>query len=64
MNLKKIFGALLTLLGVIGLIYGAILFVNISNDTVNTRALITYGIIGFIFFIAGIGLIRNLDDKE
>jgi len=33
MNLKRIFGALLTLLGIGGLIYAAVLFVNASGGT-------------------------------
>ncbi|MDQ3192273.1 MAG: hypothetical protein M3Q58_11835 [Bacteroidota bacterium] len=61
MDLKKIFGTLLTILGIIGLIYAAVLFVNISDDSKSVRSLVTYGIIGFIFFISGIGIIRNLD---
>ena len=31
MNLKRIFGALLTVLGIVGLIYGAVMFVNDSK---------------------------------
>lgn len=62
MNLKRIFGALLTLLGTGGLIYTAILFVNESSGTNNTKALVIYGILGFVFFIAGISLIRSTKD--
>ncbi|MBU2493068.1 MAG: hypothetical protein KJ571_10630 [Bacteroidetes bacterium] len=63
MNMKRIFGGLLTVLGIIGLIYAAILFVNNSNSTGNIKALIIYGIIGLIFFSAGIGLIRTTKDE-
>lgn len=31
MNLKRIFGSLLTVLGIVGLIYSAVLFVNASE---------------------------------
>jgi len=62
MNLKRIFGALLTILGIVGLIYAAILFVNKSGEG-NFNALITYGIIGLIFFISGISLIRTTKDE-
>ncbi|WP_419211886.1 hypothetical protein ACNR9Q_14215 [Maribacter sp. X9] len=56
MDLKKIFGTVLTLLGVGGLIYPAILF---GNGTGTTKQLIVYAILGAIFFFSGIGLIRN-----
>jgi uncharacterized membrane protein len=62
MNLKRIFGALLTILGIAGLIYGAIGFV--SNEGSNDiKILVTFGILGFIFFIAGLGLIRSTKDE-
>jgi hypothetical protein len=63
MNLKRIFGALLTVLGIGGLIYTAILFVNTSGGTHNIKALIIYGILGIIFFIAGIGLVKTTKDE-
>lgn len=62
MNLKRIFGALLTILGIVGLIYAAIMFVNKGSEG-NLNALITYGIIGLIFFISGISLIRTTKDE-
>jgi uncharacterized membrane protein len=62
MNLKRIFGALLTILGIAGLIYAAIMFVNKSGEG-NLNALIIYGIIGLIFFISGISLIRTTKDE-
>ena len=65
MNLKRIFGALLTVLGIVGLIYGAVLFVNTTAESVRgIRALIIYSIIGLIFFIAGISLIRTTKDES
>jgi len=63
MNLKRTFGALLTVLGIIGLIYAAVLFVNTSGGAKNIKALIIYGIIGIIFFTSGIGLIRATKDE-
>jgi uncharacterized membrane protein len=64
MNMKRIFGALLTILGIGGLIYVAVLFVSTSGGTTDIKALIIYGIIGLIFFIAGIGLIRTTKDES
>jgi predicted Na+-dependent transporter len=63
MNIKRIFGALLTVLGIVGLIYGAVLFVNTSNGVRDIKTLVTYGILGFIFFISGISLVRNTKDE-
>jgi uncharacterized membrane protein len=64
MNLKRIFGAILTLLGIVGLIYAAFLFVNSSTGTRNIKTLVTYGIIGVIFFVSGIGLIKTTKDES
>jgi len=63
MNLKRIFGALLTLLGIIGLIYAAAVFVQTSNNMHDMKALIVYGILGIIFFISGISLVRTTKDE-
>jgi hypothetical protein len=64
MNLKRIFGALLTLLGIGGLIYTAILFVNTSGGTRDIKALAIYGILGLVFFFAGISLVRTTKDES
>jgi hypothetical protein len=64
MNLKRIFGALLTLLGIGGLIYAAVLFTATSGGTRDIKALIIYGILGIIFFIAGIGLVKVTKDES
>ena len=63
MNIKRIFGALLTILGIGGLIYDAILFVNTSGGTRDIKALVIYSILGIVFFIAGISLIRTTKDE-
>jgi hypothetical protein len=63
MNLKRIFGALLTVLGIGGLIYTAIVFVNTSGGTREIKALIIYGILGIVFFGAGISLVRTTKDE-
>ena len=53
---------MLTLLGVGGLIYAAVLFVNTHGGTRDIKALLIYGVLGLIFFAAGIGLIRTIKD--
>ncbi|MES2619551.1 MAG: hypothetical protein V4615_01780 [Bacteroidota bacterium] len=64
MNLKRIFGAILTLLGVGGLVYASILFINTSGGTRDIKALIICGIMGLLFFISGIGLVRTTKDES
>jgi uncharacterized membrane protein len=62
MNVKRIFGVLLTVLGIGGLIYAAVLFVSSSGNNRDIKSLVIFGILGIIFFIAGIGLIRTTKD--
>lgn len=64
MNLKRIFGAILTLLGIIGLIYAAYVFANTTTAEQNIKVTAIYGIIGLIFFISGIGLIKTTKDES
>ncbi|WP_128548523.1 hypothetical protein [Larkinella soli] len=58
MNVKRVFGILLTLAGLIGLIYGAM---DLTSGGV-ARASIVYLVLGGIFFFSGIGLIRGTKD--
>jgi len=64
MNIKRIFGTILTLLGIGGLIYTAVLFSNTSGGMRDVKSLIIYGILGLIFFTAGIGLVRTTADES
>ena len=64
MNLKRIFGAILTILGVISLIYAAYIFANTSTGEQNIKTTSIYGVIGLIFFIAGIGLVKKTRDDS
>lgn len=63
MNEKRIFGAILTLLGITGLIYTAVLFANTAGGNHDIRTLIIYGALGIVFFIAGISLVRTTSDE-
>jgi len=60
MNLKRTFGAILTVLGIIGLIYTGIGIINRSGQV---TTLVVVGIIAVIFFFTGIGLVRNTKDE-
>jgi len=61
MNVKRIFGTILTLLGIAGLIYAGAGYV---RHTLYSRELLVAGSIGVIFFFAGIGLVRNTKDES
>jgi NADH:ubiquinone oxidoreductase subunit 4 (subunit M) len=63
MNIKRIFGAILTVLGIIGLIYTAVLFTNNGNGKTDYKEMITYAILSTIFFIAGISLVQTIKDE-
>lgn len=60
MNLKRTFGAILTVLGIIGLIYTGVEIIQKSGAA---TTLIVIGIIAIIFFFTGISLVRNTKDE-
>ena len=60
MNLKRIFGAILTILGIVGLIYTAVTF---ANDSADIKQMIVFGSLGLLFFIAGIGRVKTTKDE-
>ena len=62
MNLKRIFGAILTILGIAGLIYAAVVFTNTGGNMRDVKTLLVYGVLGLIFFISGIGLVKTTKD--
>jgi hypothetical protein len=62
MNIKRIFGALLT--GIGGLIYTAVLFMNTAGGNQDIKSLIIYGILGLIFFSSGISLVKGTKDAS
>jgi hypothetical protein len=60
---KRILGIILTILGIGGLIAAAYFFMNGGGNTHNVKSIVIYGVLGAIFFFAGIGLIQNTRDK-
>lgn len=60
---KRILGILLTILGIGGLIAAAVYFMNGGGGTRNIKSIVIFGILGAVFFAAGIGLIQNTRDK-
>ncbi|SHF96350.1 hypothetical protein SAMN05444396_103131 [Flavobacterium segetis] len=63
MNLKRFFGGLLTVLGIVGLIYTAVIFASTSGETKEIKSLLIYGILGIVFFMSGISLVRTTKDE-
>jgi hypothetical protein len=60
MNLKRVFGAILTILGIGGLIYTGIGVINRNGDI---TVLVVVGIISIMFFFTGISLVRTTKDE-
>ncbi|HEY3370880.1 MAG TPA: hypothetical protein VGK10_08540 [Prolixibacteraceae bacterium] len=64
MNLKRIFGAILTLLGIGGLIYAAVEFTTSTGANRDVKSLMVFGILGLLFFVSGISLVRTTKDES
>ena len=62
MNLKSVFGTLLTLIGTAGLIYGAYIF--LTEEDSDWKTVLVLFILGLIFFSSGLGLIKGTGDKR
>ncbi len=59
---KRILGIILSIAGIIGLIVAGVIFMNKQNGNNAFKEIAIYGILGAIFFIAGIGLIKSTKD--
>jgi len=60
MNMKRTFGAILTTLGIIGLIYTGVCII---QRNAHATTLLVVGIIGVLFFFSGIALIKATADE-
>ena len=60
---KRVWGAVLSLLGIGGFIWAGIIFMNYEGGERNTEGMFFAGLIGAIFFFLGIGLIRAKRDR-
>jgi hypothetical protein len=63
MNLKRIFGAILTILGIGSLIYAAVVFASTVGNTYSVKTLIAFTGLGLLFFFSGIGLVNTTKDE-
>lgn len=61
---KRIFGIILTILGIVGLIMAANNFITTSGESRDIRMIIVYAVLGVVFFSSGIGLIRSTKDVK
>jgi hypothetical protein len=66
---KRVLGMALSVLGIAGLIYAAVCYVNGGTHIVNGaetrdfKAIIAFAVLGLLFFFAGIGLVKNTKDR-
>jgi predicted Na+-dependent transporter len=59
---KRVLGIVLSILGIAGLILAAVNFMQ-GGGVKNVKEIVIYGVLGAIFFFAGIGLVRSTSDK-
>lgn len=60
---KRIFGIVLTLLGIAGLIVAGFKIMDGTKADGAIREIAIYGVLGAIFFFSGVGLVKNTHDK-
>ena len=60
---KRLLGIILSLLGIAGLILAGVYFMKSNQGTKSVKEILLFGILGAIFFFAGIGIVRNTNDK-
>jgi hypothetical protein len=60
---KRVIGIILTILGVFGLIYAGVQFMNGASGNKGIKEMVIFGVLGAIFFFSGIGLVRGTHDK-
>jgi hypothetical protein len=60
---KRIIGIILTLLGVFGLIFAGVQFMNGTSGNKDVKQIVMFGLLGAIFFFSGIGLVRGTHDR-
>jgi len=60
---KRSLGIILSILGIVGLIIAAVNFIGGGRSGQHIREILAYGILGILFFTAGVSLIRTTKDK-
>ena len=64
MNIKRIFGALLTTLEIVSILYAAVISVNNVSGGRDIKSYLAYRILGLIFFLSGITLVKATKDES
>ncbi len=59
---KRALGLILTLAGIIALCICGFTFVSHTGNVYNVKMMVACGILGAVFFAAGIGLVRSTKD--
>jgi hypothetical protein len=60
---KRSLGIILSVLGIVGLIIAAVNFINGGSGAHHIREILACGILGVLFFTAGVSLIRTTKDR-
>ena len=60
---KKFLGIMLSALGIAGLIFAVVNFINGGSGAHHVREIVGYGVLGLIFFAAGVSLVRTTKDR-
>jgi uncharacterized membrane protein len=60
---KRVLGIILSILGIAGLILAAVNFMGGGDSAKHIKSIVVFLILGIIFFFAGIGLVRNTNDR-
>ena len=60
---KRVIGFILTVLGIVGLVAAGFYFMQGGGSNTAVKSIVMFGILGVIFFFAGVGLVRGTKDK-
>jgi hypothetical protein len=60
---KRLLGIILSILGIAGLVVAGAFFMHSGHGEKNVKGIILFGLLGALFFFAGISLVRNTADK-
>jgi hypothetical protein len=63
MNIKRVFGTLLTLLVIVALVYAGIIFMDKSGGKTDIKTILLCSVLGSLFFFSGIRLVSGIRDE-
>ncbi len=62
MDIKRLLGAVLAVLGIGSFIYATVLFINLAGSTHSFMEIVIYCILGLLLFVSGISLMQKVRD--